>query len=257
MKFVAFVGPKGSGKDTSADILLKNNRARQKMSFAGPLKEICAKSFELPTQLMHDPVLKEKDFKEPLKATARILKNIKRELPKYLAEMGEDGLIKYNIDRVAINGLENRLFKNPREILQIIGTDFIRNRVYQSWHLEAAFGKTNLAKYRQDATYCITDTRFLNEYEYLKELFGDAIDFYYVERPKAEKVLKKATHESELEILKIKEKIPKENIIKNNKKLEDLEKIVMDLRLPKASVTAGTLGENSASNSRFVYGTRS
>ena len=35
----------------------------------------------------------------------------------------------YNVNKATISGLEGMVLKTPREILQIIGTDFIRERV--------------------------------------------------------------------------------------------------------------------------------
>lgn len=256
MRFVLFVGPKQSGKDTAAEILRKKGKSRQKISFAGPLKEICSNVLNLEPKYFNDPTLKEKELETPIVLDRRTIRLIKRELPKYLPELGKDDLLKYNIDRVSIAGLENRTFKTPREALQQIGTDFIRDRVYDQWHVEAAFSEASLEKYENGKLYCITDTRFLNEYEYLMDNFGDDLQVYYIERPEAEAQLEKATHASELEILKIKELLPEESIIKNDGSLEDFEKKVLALDLPTAKKGKSKRGKGLKPKSKFVYGSR-
>ena len=254
MRFVLFVGPRQSGKDTAAAILKEANKARGKLSFAGPLKEICAKVAGLPDRYLHDPILKEKELDQPIIADRRFWRQIKGELIKYVSELepGTD-LIRYNIDRVSITGLEGRVFKTPREMLQQVGTEFIRDRVFARWHLEAAFGEENLSKQRQGYVYCITDTRFLNEYEFLVNRFGEDLKVYYIERPEAEQELEKATHRSELEILKVKEQIPKNCIVKNDGSLEDFKKKVLKLTLP--ATNKKRKGKSKSKKGRFVYGT--
>ncbi len=250
MKVILFVGPKQSGKDTAADILKKKTSVKGKLSFAGPLKEICAAVTGLPIQYMHSPDLKEKQLKNPIKADRRFWRNIKKELTKHLPEVdSETGYVLYNIDRVSLTGLENRVFNTPRELLQQVGTDFIRDKVFKEWHLRAAFSDQTLAE-RPDGVYCVTDTRFVNELEFLQDKFGDDFTVYYIERPETEKALKEATHESELEILKVKELIPKKNIIKNDGTLEDFEKKVLKL---KPSNKKGKSKKKKKTN-RFVYG---
>jgi len=253
MRLVLFVGPKGCGKDSAASMLYQAKKSRSKISFAGPLKEICAKVFRYPAKFMNDPILKEKPF-ETIEILDRTkLRLIKQELPKYVPELDPvTGLLKYNIDRVTVSGLENRQFTKPREILQQVGTDFIRNLVYPNWHVEAAFSPERVTKYRKGELYCVTDTRFLNEYKFLLKNYGDSLKVYYIERPEAEAHLAEATHESELEVLKIKELLPKECIIKNDGSLEDFKKKVLKLDLPPRSGKKAA----SAKKTGFIYGTR-
>ncbi len=257
MKVIGFVGPKGSGKDTSADLLKSMGKSRGKLSFAGPLKKLCSKVFEIPLATFNDPILKEKPFEEmkrfgkPIILTTSLLRQVKKECPKFLSEYSETDPAQmiYNIDRVPVNGLEGRVFKTPRELLQIIGTQFIRERVYKEWHMRAAFSKTALLECDQSKVYCVTDIRFPNEYEFLKEKFGDAFECYYVERPEAEKVLAKATHESELGVLEIKKLIDKKNILTNDGTVEVLKEKLKKLKTPKAS-------SKPKPGSRLIYGPR-
>ena len=99
MKMIGFVGPKQSGKDTAADLLKKSGKARGKISFAGPLKELCSRVFNVPLRYFNDPELKEKPFEEfekigeTPKLTPAILKQIKKECTKFLSEYDDDGNI--------------------------------------------------------------------------------------------------------------------------------------------------------------------
>lgn len=261
MKIIGFVGPKGSGKDTAADLLDKAGRSKGKISFAGPLKEICAKIYNIPIQTLNDPVLKEKkfvdmkNFGKPIILTSRSLKDIKKELQSRLKEYSpEDSIMKYNVDKVAINGIEGQSMESPRQLMQVVGTDFIRERVYGKWHMEAAFADENLAKLTKSGLYCVTDVRFPNELEFLQNKFGSSFECYYVERPEAEKILAAATHASETGVKLIREMLPTANIIKNDGSLDDLKKKLEKLKDPVDSQVAGAA--TPGKKSKFVYGPR-
>lgn len=256
MKIIGFVGPKGAGKDEAARILKDAKKARGKFSFAGPLKKICSDVFSVPERLMHDPVLKEKEFDTPITLTSRVLRNLKRELPAWLSQTTEDGYNRYDAMTATINGVEHRVCKSPRELLQIVGTEFIREKVYKNWHLEAAFGERVMSdpNIRQNAVYCVTDIRFPNELDYLQERFGDDFICYYIERPEAEERLAEATHASELMVKELREKLGN-NILKNKGSVEDFEKLVLKtIKISKDTTSKGAAEPKKAS--KFVYGTR-
>lgn len=263
MKIIGFVGPKGSGKDTAADLLKEMGKARGKVSFAGPLKDMCAEVFDIPPNFFHDPDLKEKPFTElenfgtPMKLDRRTLRLLKKQCTARLPEVAdpETGAMAYNIDRVSVTGLEDRQLNTPREVLQVVATDFIRNKVYDEWHMRAAFSEKALAKLESNKIYCVTDIRFPNEYEFLREKFGDAFECYYVERPEAEERLAKATHPSETEILKIKALLEETNVLQNDGTIAEFKKKLKALKPPKGETSkSGTTGKPG---SRFVYGPRS
>lgn len=256
MRIVGLTGPKGSGKDTAADILIKNKKAKGRISFAGPLKEICSKVFEIPMETLTDPVLKEKPFVEmkrfgaPITLTAAKLKAVKRECASRLPEYDDKtGFMKYNVDRVSVNGIEGMQMESPRQLMQVIGTEFIRERIYKSWHMEAAFAEVALSKLDQTKTYCVTDARFVNEYEFLKAKFGDDFECYYVERPSQEEVLAKATHPSELGVKEIRAAIGEDRVLKNDGTMDEFEAKLLKLQEPTGSSKAST-----KRGSKFVYG---
>lgn len=229
MKIIGFAGPKGSGKDTAFEMMKRKGRIKAKLSFAGPLKQICSKIFELPPTYFDMRELKEKQLKEPKVLTNRVLRNILNELPKWLPET-HGKYRKYNLQSVSVAGLEGLVLNSPREILQIIGTDLIRGRVYNNWHIEATLGAYALSKLDQNATYAVTDVRFINELETILAIPNGEV--YYIERPEAEDTLGNAKHESELESIKIKEKLDSRYILKNTGDLKDFEKLLSALINP-------------------------
>jgi hypothetical protein len=237
MKLIGFVGPKQAGKDTAALILKDLKVSRGKLSFAGPLKRICSEIFNIPAIMLEDPILKEKAFKEPLVLTRKHLRDVKNKCVEILDPYTDGGeIVLYNPNKATIIGLENRTINSPRELLQIIGTDFIRNRIFEGWHLNAAFSDATLEYQKKqhgvNAALCVTDIRFVNEYLYLKNRFGSDFNCFYILRPDAEKILESATHASELETKKIRELLT-DSVIKNEGNVDELKETLSKLELLK------------------------
>lgn len=252
MKILGFVGPKGSGKDESYAILKKHNKVLRKLSFAGPLKDICQKVFSLSDYDCNDPAGKERDFKEPITLTAAHIRAILKMLPDWVDVVDPDtGKFRYNINKVSASGLVGTIFKSPRELLQFVGTEIIRNSVWEDWHINAALSdKAILTLPNPDAVYAVTDVRFENELAALQKKFGPAFQCYYVERPEAEERLATATHSSETVVKVLREKLGEDNVIKNDGSLKDFEKTVLSAKFPTESY-------KTPKKSRFVFGTRS
>lgn len=246
MKIIGFVAPKSGGKDTAALMLIEARKANGKISFAGPLKDVCSKVFKIPLHNLNDPILKEALFETPIVLTKKHLRDIKNECVR-LVDPESDGKLLYNPNKASVLGIEGRSLSSPRELMQFIGTDFIRNKIFQGWHLNAAFGKENLRQYDANGVYCVTDIRFMNEYEFLKERFGDDFSCFYVERPEAEEKLKTATHPSELETQKIKAALDESSIVVNDGSIEDLQDKLNKLKFIPAPRKKG---------SRFKFGSK-
>lgn len=254
MKIVGFVGPKGSGKDTAALILIEGKKAQGKLSFAGPLKEICGKVFGLSFNQLNDPELKEQPLYAPITLAPKHFREINRLLDVYLPPVTSDGRVLYRLGVASIVGLEGRVIATPRELLQIIGTNYIRDRVYKNWHLLAALGPTALKGKDQDGLYCVTDVRFVNEFEHLRDTFGNDFICYYVERPEAEERLAAATHPSETDVIKVKAQLPETQVLKNTGTLEDLKALVKALPLPTDAESEGKAAKKGkARTGRFKY----
>lgn len=244
MRIVSFTGPKSSGKDTSADILKDEKIALGSLSFAGPLKKICMEVFKLHHNYMNDPLLKEKELAEPIILKPQHFRKINTAMTDHL----DQDEFYYNPHKASISGLEGMTIKTPRQLLQIIGTDYIRNRVHADWHLQAAFSKTTLAKMDQEGLYCVTDARFPNEYQFLAAKFGEDFKGFYVERPEAEEKLAVSQHASELQVLEVKKLIAAENILKNDGEIKDLKKLLLALKLGEGQVKKG-----KTNASKFKY----
>lgn len=252
MKIYGFIGPKGAGKDEAHKLLKGMGRTYGKVSFAGPLKQICSDVFGIPLETMNDPILKEKELAKPITLDSRALRKVKKELSLWVPEVGEDGRLLYSADAVSLTGVENRIMKTPRELLQVIGTDFIRNKVHTNWHLLAAFGDKAMAKLKEDKNYSVTDIRFPNELKFLQDKFGDSFKAFYIQRPEAEERLDKATHPSELMVKDLREMLPKGSVLKNEGSIEDFKKVLKQVKAP----SAGKGKTAKTKESKFVFGAK-
>jgi len=242
MRIVSFTGPKGSGKDTSADILKEEKIAQGSLSFAGPLKKICAEVFKLHHNYMNDPLLKEKPLEEPIVLKSAHFRKINLAMTDHL---DQDEFF-YNPYKASIAGLEGMVITTPRQLLQVIGTDYIRNRIHPDWHLQAAFSKTTLDKMDQEGLYCVTDARFPNEYVFLATKFAEDFKGFYVERPEAEERLENGAHASELQVLEVKKLIADDCILKNDGSIEDLKKQLVKLNLGSEKPKKGTKNQTGS-----------
>jgi hypothetical protein len=251
MKVLGFVGPKGAGKDEAYKILHESGKVKRKMSFAAPLKEICKKVFELSDYQVDDPAGKEREFATPIVLTIKHLRAINKELTAWVDAVDPvTGIIRYNVNRISVSGLEGVVFKTPRYLLQFIGTDYIRDRVWKDWHVTAALSDKALATLPDpNAIYAVTDVRFENELNALKERFGAAFACFYIERPEAEERLKMATHPSELVSIKLREALGPDAVLKNDGDVEDFKKVLKNIKVPSEPYKL-------PKKQRFVFGER-
>lgn len=137
-------GKKGYGKDTLGSFIIKNNTTPTvRVAFADVLKEQCftwlTEVLRLPIsrEIFTDPELKEKPIRIPF--------------------------------------AEKPL--TPRYLLQIYGTDFIRNKMDENYWVYRTCDK--IATYYKDKDVVITDCRFPNEIEWVKNFFDVKSDRRY------------------------------------------------------------------------------
>lgn len=195
---IVLVAPKGAGKDTVFNILKEKNAKYNKVSIAGPLKQICSDVFDIPLNHFNDNDKKDVPFFDDI-------------IPKRL-HAGK--ILQFaGIDSKHLN--ENySAFRSdtPRKLLINIGTKLLRN-IDNDIHLKMV-AKSLL----NDKINVITDCRFENEFEFFKTL---GAKFIYIFRSSAEIKLIKSDEISEMSILKFRHKV--DSIVENNGSLEDLK----------------------------------
>ena len=206
-KIIGVCGLKGAGKDTIGDIICKNDDSFIKMSFADTLKDITAILMGWDRELLQGSTIESREWREK----------------------ADD----YWSDKFG-------KMITPRIILQELGTNVLRNQFLQSIWVDSLQKKLM----ELDKNVVITDVRFPNEIDMIKELGGT---IYRVERGELPKWyytvnnLRLAAmpdanipyivegldkiHESEWKWIGYDRP---EHIFKNNGSIEDLEKEVLE-----------------------------
>ena len=137
---VGITGFIGSGKDTVAKMLVEKGAVQD--SFAAPLKDLCASVFGWPRDMLQGDTVESRDF---------------RETPDMYWTR------KLGIDQFT-----------PRLALQLLGTEIMRTHFNQDiWldSLEYRIRKNN----PQDQIVVVSDCRFKNELDLIKQLDGIVI----------------------------------------------------------------------------------
>jgi hypothetical protein len=248
MIVVSFTAPIGGGKDASAKLLSDLKLSEGKLSFAGPMKDICSKVFNISREDMEDPVKKIEPFKEPFAFTRKHLRQILNMMVEFLPT----DEFAYNVGSVSEYGIVGTTMTSIRHILQFVGTEVIREKVHPDWHLQAAFSNRVLSRLNPEGTYCITDARFPNEFTFLRDKFAESFYGYYVERPEAEERLKAATHPSERKVVEVRELVGEENVIVNDGDLEDLANKLKKLPFVTGAKPASST-KKGKSSSKFKF----
>lgn len=189
-RLIGFCGRAYSGKTTFANILVEKYGFKR-LYFAQALKNLCCELFNMSL----DQLNANKNTKNHFILSDSKLNWLGKEINVDSAEIKK-------IIRKKVNGV----FKNTREILQIIGTDIIR-KYNPNWHLN------KLREMMDDnEKYVIDDVRFSNELKFMED--NDATMFFIV-RPSNMNV---SNHPSEIGISW--QEIP--NIIINDKSLDEM-----------------------------------
>lgn len=146
-RLIAFSARKQHGKDTSADFvmrkLLHNGASCKKIGFADPLKRFCMDSLGLT----HNQVYGTDEQKNTLT-------NWKWE--------GIDPAIRVNYSPV-------NEYMTAREVMQIVGTDLMRDKFNRDIWARAAI---NIARNSKEDFIIFNDTRFINEVQAAKKENG-------------------------------------------------------------------------------------
>lgn len=156
---IAFSGNKFVGKDTAAEILIKRHGFKR-IGLADKLKDICSEVFEIPRKDMDDPFKKEYLFKKELKISIENIDSLLRRVQR-------DGF-EFNFEdtfRDICKNFHGKTLTSIRDILQTVGTDIYRNFIQDNIWLE--YIKKEIIP---TSNIVITDARFKNERDFLKEI---------------------------------------------------------------------------------------
>lgn len=215
---IGLVGFIGSGKDTVASKFISYGCTKD--SFAAPLKDACAAVFGWPRELLEGDTVESREF---------------RETPDmfWTRKLGIDNF-------------------TPRLALQLVGTDVLRNHFSKDIWLNSLEYRIRT---RRDAGDCvvISDVRFKNELELIKDLNGTVIwvqrgelPAWYDDAVKANegnaisrKIMQtrwRDVHESEWNWVGT----PVDFVIKNNGTLEELDIVISNIQksLSKTHLTS-------------------
>lgn len=167
---IGLSGLVGSGKDSTANIIIKNHDNWVKTSFAKAMKDAVAGMYGLPRELLEGDTLESREW---------------REQPN-----------EFWSEKLGIEGL------TPRKILQNFGTELVRKNVDSSfWVFRSEYELQKLEA--EGKNVLITDVRFPNEAEMIKAhggqiwhvFCGDVPEWFENYRDK--RIVPAGIHESE------------------------------------------------------------
>lgn len=211
MKIVGVTGVKGSGKNTTYELLKKHYPDIKEVSLAGKMKQVCMDVLGLTEFQITDRVAKEAPLDDPIYLTAEKVKAL-------YVEFGEGENIDYDTHIRPHIGMT---LESPRRVLQYVGTEVLRSvrDNIHSYYLYSNLKDT-------DGTYFITDLRFFDEYQFFADKFNGEFEAWYINNRKAEMAGSGDLHPSEQGIFQIK---PNARLIDNNGTLQDFEKTLLEV----------------------------
>lgn len=157
---IAFSGRKFAGKDSTAEGLIRFHGFKR-IGLADRLKDVCSHVFEIPRTDMDDPSKKEALFDNPV--------TINPDHIKHLLELLVYDEFVFNFESTCKDICKIFIGKNLtsiRDMLQVVGTDICRNFIQDDIWLSYVKYKIN----NDFDNIVITDARFKNERDYLKQL---------------------------------------------------------------------------------------
>lgn len=137
-KIIALTGLKGSGKDTTADYIIKNYDNWEKDSFAGTLKDAVSSIFGWDRKMLAGETPTDREIREQVD-------------PYWSKKLGYD--------------------VTPRNMLQRFGTDILRCNLHKNIWVDSLERKIC----NSNKNIIITDCRFKNEIDMLRSINGTVI----------------------------------------------------------------------------------
>lgn len=215
---IAMAGKMGSGKDTAGDFL-KAEGYRQ-IAFADNLKLMSMKIFGLSHSQCYDQDEKIKSFDEYKEITRTKLLEIKNYAFKengFSLNQDMEAKLWKLVHPYDMGEEVPVVIKSPRELLQYLGTEVLRNCIDEDYHAKVV--KHYIDKYKWDKVV-ITDCRFPNEKRLVNEWGGKTI---LIDRPDTTHT-GIANHASETSLG---DESTYDYVIKNDKSLEEFKKNVL------------------------------
>lgn len=146
---VAFCGAKESGKSTSAEIFRQLvNKATAEIAFAGHLKVVCSKVFNIEMKYFLDTKLKESELDNYVRLTKELAEKV----------FAEFEVKEYDFDK-HIRPHMGQVFDTPRKLLQYVGTELL-HPIDKLIHVNFA-----LRKIDPNVITLVTDLRFPQEFD--------------------------------------------------------------------------------------------
>lgn len=211
MKIIGVTGVKGSGKNTTYELLKKHNPDIKEISLAGKLKQACKDVLGLTEEQITDRELKEAPLYDPIYLDAN-------KIVELFEAFGEGDNIDYDKHVRPHVGMT---LDSPRRTLQYVGTEVLRS-IRDNIHSFYLYSQIK----GEEGTYFITDLRFFDEYEFFAKKFEDDFQAWYISNSKAEAAGEGDMHPSEQGIFQIK---PKALQIENNGTLLDFENTLLGI----------------------------
>lgn len=163
---VSFSGLAGSGKDTAAAFLVGQHNFRR-FAFADKLKEICSRVFNIPSVYLHSN-MRDQVLDTPIVLTRDHCFYIIREVLKFCAPDTDEWAVIYDL----FPGTE---FTSYRQLLQIVGTDILRDHFSKDVWLVPLIQEVEAG-----GKIVVSDARFQNEVDLVHDLGGTS---YEIVRP--------------------------------------------------------------------------
>ncbi len=163
---IGVAGRKNSGKDTVADILVKEFRFN-KIAFADDLKMMCMEVFGLTYNQCYDEKEKEAKLEVPLELNNSHAKTIAKWATSKSVITAKEFVI---IGKILILVDSKKIvFDTARFLLQFIGTEVLRDLVNVDYHALVTYQKIKENKWKDVA---ISDSRFRNERNFVAKNNG-------------------------------------------------------------------------------------
>jgi hypothetical protein len=180
---MGIMGVKKSGKTTTYEFLKEYIPHLEEFSLAAKLKNCCSDIFkEVPTSYYHDQTRKEVELDVPVVLTTAKLNEILNYFS--LSNINETLYIRPHI---------NKILYTPRQILQYIGSEFLRN-IDADIHCLAT---AQMIKESESNIVVIPDIRFPNEFKFFKDRYLDNFKPYGVVNHRATLLAESDKHISE------------------------------------------------------------